>query len=198
MQPLVLEKINAVLHDDRSFFMGPGMHDSFLMSLQEEKVICQQSGLYLLSHRTNTSDPAWHGTPYLFFRHPWQSQIHHPIALSHHSLRAVPCFSQLLTPTCVGEWDPALGEIPALDPKRVSPQSSWRAEICLSFMKASSSESPLSHQEKRELWGGRSSFNLCWGINWAFRWAERPWIWKDEKKKKSKRKEEMFSSIRMW
>lgn len=92
--------------------------------------------------------------------------------------------SQLCTSTRVGEWDPALGEIPALDPERVPPQSSWGAEVCLSFIKASSSENPLLQKKpKRTLKGGRSSFNLCWGINWAFRWAERPWIWKDEKEK---------------
>lgn len=39
----------------------------------------------------------------------------------------------------------------------------------------------LTLGEKRNSKGGRSSFNLCWGINWAFRWAWRPWIWKDEK-----------------
>lgn len=46
-----------------------------------------------------------------------------------------------------------------------------------------------SHWEK-ELWGCKDSFNFSWGINWAFRWAERPWIWKDEKRKKKNQRVE--------
>lgn len=116
--------------------------------------------IYFYTGLTPLTHP-WHVTPYSFFHHPWQSQIHRSIPLSHQSLHAVHRFSQLLTPTCVGKQDPALGEIPACDPKRVPPQLSWRAEICLSFMKTSSSESPLSHQEKKELWGGEGLLSTC-------------------------------------
>lgn len=67
--------------------------------------------------------------------------------------------SQRHTPTRVGGWDPVLGEIPALNRKWMSPQSSWRAEICLS----PSSENPLLQKKKKiNSWGwGGGLLSTC-------------------------------------
>lgn len=56
--------------------------------------------------------------------------------------------------------------------------------VFLSWKPPSSKKTPLSHWEKKESSEGEKvSFNFCWGINWAFRWAEQPWIRKDGGKK---------------
>lgn len=71
--------------------------------------------------------------------------------------------------------------------------------VFLSWKPSSSSEKNTLTLGNRALRVGGlgSSFNFCWEINWAFRWAEWPWIRKDEKRK-SKRRLEMFWSARMW
>lgn len=163
----------------------------FVWCLPDEKVICQHSWLFLLFHRIPPQTQLvylFHQTrnsTHFFFQH-WQGQIHH-LPLCQTTLFVLRIISYSLTASHPNtrRWMRSSSEIPALNRKWMSPQSSWRAEICLSFTKASSSENPLLQKIKKiNSWGwGGSSFNLCWGINWAFRWAERPWIQGDEKKK---------------
>lgn len=154
----------------------------FVWCLLDEKVISQHSGLFLFFHRVPPLTQLvylFHQTrnsTHIFFQHHWQGQIHH-LPLCQTTLFVLRIVSYDLT-----ESHPNM--------RRWMRFSSWRNPSLWSECRHNQADelrfvflSWKRPPQKTHSGGGGSSFNLCWGINWAFRWAERPWIREDEKKK---------------
>lgn len=149
--------------DDCSFFIGPGVYDKLSYATWKKKWSAKRASC----SRFYTALHLWPRVQNYFTRHITlhtsarrlcQTQIYHLIPPSSHRASFLTT-SQCCTSTSVGEWDPARGETPPIDPKRAQPHSSWRAETCLLFMKTSFTENPLAHWGgKRTLRGGKVFF----------------------------------------